>query len=275
MSVDSLLISKELPYLQHKAQDAQDRVETSIVFVLGLPLNACHHLSQNDKVDNERRGKERVLTDIEDANRLMATEEDLAIILVECTLVVANSRHILDDDAMIGMLTRLIQHGVSSDHIINNIALGDLLGAELLLRRQVLAVIVAEMVVARDGRELDASIDEEIDQGRFHLCLARFEVVTSDEGAMLLGKFDGTGNKGVLRRAINERNLVKNASDGKHGGRSDLLMTILDGIKEIVGGIIEAIDDISVTLGVGSPEDNDLIKVVGSLELAVNSLAFC
>lgn len=50
--------------------------------------------------------------------------------------------------------------------------LGDLLGAELLGGRQVLAVVVTEMVVRDDGGGLDAGRDEEIDEDGLHLGLA-------------------------------------------------------------------------------------------------------
>ncbi len=32
----------------------------------GLPLDACHHLGGQDQIDDQGRGKERVLTDIQD-----------------------------------------------------------------------------------------------------------------------------------------------------------------------------------------------------------------
>jgi len=92
---------------------------------------------------------------------------------------------------------------------------------------------------------------------------------------MLLSKVDGTGNKGVLRRAIDERNLVKNTSDGKYSGWSDLIVTSFDGIKEVVGSVINTFDNVGVTLSICRPEDDDLVEVVGSLELARNLLVLC
>ena len=51
----------------------------------------------------------------------MTTHEDLSIILVQSTLVVANSRHILDNDGMVRVLVLLVKDGIGFDHIINNI----------------------------------------------------------------------------------------------------------------------------------------------------------
>lgn len=55
---------------------------------------------------------------------------------------------------MVRFLPRLIQHRIGLDHVVHHVALGDLLGAELLRGRQVLPVVVAEVIVADDGRRL-------------------------------------------------------------------------------------------------------------------------
>lgn len=54
--------------LQHVAEDGKHAVEALVlVLALTLPLNTRHHLSDEHKVDDQRRGKERVLADIEDS----------------------------------------------------------------------------------------------------------------------------------------------------------------------------------------------------------------
>lgn len=161
----------------------------------------------------------------------MSAEEDLGVVFIEGTLVVADGRHVLDDDCVVRVLALLVQDGVGLNHVIHNVGLGDLLGTELPLGAQVLAVIVAEVVVTRDRRKPDACVDEEINQRRLHLCLSRFEVVTADEGTMLRGKFNGTWYECVLRRAIDERHLFKDASHGKDSGGRDLLVAILNGLE--------------------------------------------
>lgn len=148
----------------------------------------------------------------------MATEENLGVILVQGTLVVAHGRHVLDHDAVVRVLVLLVQDGVSGDHVVHDVALGDLFRAELLLRRQVLAVVVAEMVVACDRGEFDASVDQKVDQCGLHLGLAGLEVIASNERTVLLSKLDSARHKGVLGRAVDEGNLVENASHGEDGG---------------------------------------------------------
>lgn len=111
----------------------------------------------------------------------MTSHEDLSIVLIESTLVVADSWHVLDDDGVIWVLALLVENVVGLNHIIDNVGLGDLLGAELALRAQVLAIVITEMVVRSDRGQLDTSVDQEINKGRLHLGLARLEVVTTDE----------------------------------------------------------------------------------------------
>jgi L-alanine-DL-glutamate epimerase-like enolase superfamily enzyme len=84
---------------------------------------------------------------------------------------------------------------------------------------------------------------------------------------MLLGKFDGTWNKGVLRRAVDERNFVKNTSDSKHSGWGDFFVASLDSVEEVISSVIDTFDNVGVTLGIRCPENYDLVEVVGNLEL--------
>jgi hypothetical protein len=258
--------------LEHVAQDAEDAVETSKVLaglVAGLPLNTSHHLSDENEIDNQRRSQERILADVEDADGLVTAQEDLRIVLIQSTFVVSDSRHVLDHNAMVRVLALLVEDGVGSDHVIDHVGLGDFLGTELLLGAQVLAIVVAEMVVRCDGGELDTGVDEEVDKGGLHLGLARLEVVTADESLVLLGELDAARNKGVLGRTVDEGSTFENTSDSEDGGRSNLLMSTLDGVDEVVGSVVDAGLEVGETLGVGGPQDNDLLKVVGSLEVAV------
>lgn len=56
----------------------------------------------------------------------------------------------LDDHDVVWVLARLVQNGVAGDHVIDDIALRDLLGPECLRGREIHSVVVAEMVVAHD-----------------------------------------------------------------------------------------------------------------------------
>jgi hypothetical protein len=197
----------------------------------------------------------------------MTTHEDLSVVLIQGTLVVTNSWHVLDDDSVIRMLALLIKNRVGFNHVINNIGLGDFLGAELLLRAEVLSIVVAKMVVAGNGSELYTSADQEVHQSRLHLSLTRLEIITSNESIMLLGKLNCTRNKGVLWRAVDEGNALEDACHSKNSGWSNFLVTVLNCFHEVLGSIIDTRDEISKALSVGSPLNNDLVQVVRSLEV--------
>lgn len=49
---------------------------------------------------------------------------------------------------MVGLLAFRIENAIGIHHVVHHVALGNLLGAELLRGREVLAVVVAQMVVA-------------------------------------------------------------------------------------------------------------------------------
>lgn len=197
----------------------------------------------------------------------MATEEDLSIVLVEGTLVVTDIGHVLDDNAVVGVLALLVQDVVSLNHVIDDVGLGNLLGAELLLGAQILAVVVAQVVVAGNGGQLDAGVDEEVHKCRLHLGLARLEVVATNVGVVLLGKLNSAGNKGVLGRAVDEGGTLQDTRDSKDGGGRNLLVTLLNSLEKVIGSVIDSVDDVGISLSVGSPQDNDLVKAVVGLEV--------
>ena len=261
-----------MTYLEHVAKNAEHAVEAGVLGIatfggVSLPLNARHDLSDEDQIDDQRGSKERVLADVEQADGLVAIQEDLGIVLVKSALVVSNSRHVLDDDAVVWVLAFLVKHSVSGDHVVNDVGLGDLLGAELLLGAEVHAVVVAKMVVAGNGGELDTGVDQEVDQGRLHLGLSGLEVITTDECIVLLSELNGTGNECVLRRAVNEDDALEDARNGKDGRRSNFLVTCFDGLEEIVGSVIDAFNKVGESLGVCRPLNDDLVKAVCSFEV--------
>lgn len=200
-------------------------------------------------------------------NSLVATHEDLGIILVKSTLIVTNCWHVLDDHSVIRVLARTVQDSVRLDHIVNDVRLGDLLGTELLVRAEILAVIVTKMVIAGNGSKLDTSVDQEINKSRLHLGLSRLEVITTDESTMLLGELDSTWNESILWRSVDEGNTFKNRCNSKDGRWGDLLVSVFDSLEQILGSVVHTIDEVRKTLGVGSPLNNDLIQIVVGLEL--------
>jgi hypothetical protein len=203
----------------------------------------------------------------------MTSHENLSVVLIQSTLVVTNSWHVLDDDSVIRMLALLVENRVGFNHVIHDVGLGDFLGAELLLGAEVLSIIVAEMVIAGNGSELDTSTDQEIDQCRLHLGLTRLEVIATNEGIVLLGKFNSTGNKGVLGGAVDEGNALENTSHSKDSGWGDFLVTVLDSVHKVRSSIIDTRDEISKTLSVGCPLNNDLVEVVRGLEVAAKTVS--
>lgn len=148
----------------------------------------------------------------------------------------------------------------------HNTRLGNLLGSELPLRGQVLAVVVTQVVVRRDGQRLDTSIDQKLCQNRLDLGLTRLEVVTTDERVMLLSKLDTTGNESVLGRTVDERDAFKDRGDGKDGRGGNFVVRLVDRLEERLGGIVDSGDDVGVSLSVGGPEHNDAVELVVSLE---------
>lgn len=197
----------------------------------------------------------------------MTTEEDLSVVLIKSTLVVANSGHVLDDNAVVGVLALLVQNVVCLDHVIHDIGLGDFLGAELLLGAQVLAVIVTKVVVAGNGCQLDTGTDKEIHQSGLHLGLARLEVVASDIGIVLLSKLNSTRDKSVLGRAVDEGGALQDTGNSKDGGRRNLLVTLFNSLEEVIGSVVDSINEVGVSLSVGGPQNNHLVKVVVGLEV--------
>jgi hypothetical protein len=262
-------------YLEHVAENTKHAVESSVIRrttfgAVSLPLNTSHHLGDENEIDDQWRGQQGVLADIEETDGLVTVQEDLGVVLVKGTLVVSHSRHVLDDDTVVGMLAFLVQDVVGSDHVVDNIGLGDLFGSELLLGAEVHAIVVAEMVVAGNRGEFDTGVDHEVNKSRLHLSLAGLEVVTADEGVVLLGQLDGTRDESVLGRAVDEGHIFEDRSNGEDGRGRNLFVTCLDCLEKVVSGVVYTLDEFGEALGVGSPLDNDLVETVGSLEFAAS-----
>ena len=231
-----------------------------------LPGNTGHHLGNDSEIDDEGTRQKGVLANIGHRNTLVATHEDLAVVLIHGTFVITHSRHILYDDCVIRVLILLVQDGVGSHHIVHNVALADFLGAELLGGVEVQAVVVAQEIEGGNRSELDTGVDEEVNQCRLHLGLAGLEVITTNESLFLLGELDTARNKSILRRTVDERNPLKDGSNREDGRGRDFAVAGLDGIQETGCGVIDAGYNFGVTFSVGGPEDDYLVKTIGVLE---------
>ena len=197
----------------------------------------------------------------------MATHEDLCIVLIESALVVADSRHVLDDHSMVRFLAWRVQDRVGSYHVVDNVGLADFLGAKLFLRAEVLAVVVTQMVVAGNRGKLDTSIDEKVNESRLHLRLARLEIISANEGVALFGELNSSWYERILWRSVDERSVLQDAGNGKDSGRRNFLMAFFDGLEQILSSIVDSRKDVSESFRVGSPEDNDLIEAIVLLEI--------
>jgi hypothetical protein len=217
---------------------------------------------------------------VEDANSVTTTTEDLRVVLVDGALGVANGGDVLDNNDMVGMFTlsnrnalgadlgSLVKQAISINHIVDDAALANLFTLELPLSRQVVTIIVSEMVVGGDGERLDTRVDEEFGKDRLEFGLARLQIVTSDERLMTFSEVDDTGNKGVLRSTVDKGFTFENSSDSEKGRRRNLGVRGFDRVQEVIGCIVDSRNDVAVPLSVGSPEDDDAIKVIVLLKLA-------
>jgi len=124
------------------------------------------------------------------------------------------------------------------------------------------------VVVACNGGELDTSADQEINQGRLHLGLTRLEIITTNESIVLLSELNCTRNKGVLRRSVDEGHTLKDTSHGKDSGWSDLLVTVFNSFQEVFSSIIDTRDEVSKSLSISSPLNNDCVQAVLGFEIA-------
>ena len=203
-----------------------------------------------------------------DGDGVVAAEEDLGGVLVHGALAVTDVGDVLDDDAVVGVLALLVEEAVAVDDIVDDARLGDLLGAELSGGAEVLAIVVAKVVVGDDGSNLDTGADEEVSEDGLDLGLAGLEVITSDVDLVAAGKLDRTGDEGVLGGAVDEGAALESGGAGVEGRGGDLGLTALDGSEEVVSGVVEALADLAVALGGGGPEDDDLVELLALLELA-------
>lgn len=249
-----------MSHLEHVAKNAEDTVETLVFVTLSrLPGDTSHQFGQNDQVDDQRGGKERVLANVEKTDCLVATKEDLGVVFIEGTLVITHGGHVLDNNGVVGVLILVVEDVIGSDHVIHDVGFGDLLGAELLLGAQVLAIVVTKVVVTGDGRKFDTSVDQEINKGRLHLGLARLEVITANESIVLLSELNGTRNEGVLWGAIDKRGVLENGSNCENSGWSNFQVALLDRFDQVVSSVVDIGDNVSISLSVGGPHDNNLV----------------
>jgi len=85
---------------------------------------------------------------------------------------------------------------------------------------------------------------------------------------MPLGESNAPGYERVLRRTVDEWDALKDRSDREDGRGRHLVVRGLDGVQEIVCGVIHAREDVGEALRVGGPEDDELLELIVGLERA-------
>ena len=234
-----------------------------------MHLDTRDELGEQDEVEYERRGEQRVLARVVQRNGVASAHEYLVLVLVERSLAVANRRHVLDDHDVVGMrATDAVEQLVRVDHVVDHVAFADLLAAELGGRVEIEAVVVAQVVVAGDGERLDARRDEEVDEHALHLGLAALEVVAAHVHLVRVCQLQHGRHERVLRTAVDERALLEYGGDGEHARRADLGMVGLDRGHQVGARVVDARDQFGESLRVRCPQDDHLVEPIGRLELA-------
>jgi hypothetical protein len=133
---------------------------------------------------------------------------------------------------------------------------------------KVSAVLNARTV--REAREtyLDTGVNEVFSEDTLNFGLAGLEIVSRDEGVLAFRKLNSSRYKCVGRTSVHVRHAFENGSNGEDGRGRNLLVRRGDGGEEVVGGVVDAVEELRVALGVGGPENDNLIEVVLGLKLA-------
>jgi len=166
------------------------------------------------------------------------------------------------------VFTLLHQSGVSSNDVISAGLLGGFLGLEGLFGREVLTVVVTQMVVTDDGDGLKTSTGNNVNEGSLELSLTSLEIITDDEGVISDSQFDDTINQSVLGRAVNEGDTFKSASSGVDDGGGDFGVGVFNSLQEVISSVVDTDGDLAVSFSVTRPHDDDLVELVGFLELS-------
>jgi len=268
--------------LQHVAQKGEDRVEGIKLGLASsdiLVLDSGQELSEDGKVEDQRSGQERVLALVEDIDGRATTAEDFGVVLIDRALGVTDRGNVFDDDDVVGVFAlgllalgsrdrRLVEQAVGVNHVVDDAALRNLLRLELGLGGKIASVVVTEMVVGGDGERLDASVHQELGEDGLELGLTRLKIVTSNEGTVALRKLNGARNKSILGSSVDEGLALENSGNSEEGRWGNLGMGVFDRVQEVVRSVVHTGDDVTVSLGVGGPKDDDTFQVIGGPELA-------
>jgi hypothetical protein len=252
-AVDDILVVVGGWSLEEEAQVGEDWAHWLVV-----DLHSSHELTEDDHIDHQWSGKERVLADVVGGDRVGAIHEDAAGVLVKGPLGVLNEWNILDDDFVVDVVVLLwVQKCVTFDGVIQHTSLGDLLGLEALVLLEVLAIVVTQVVVGDDSRESDAGTDQEVGHHGLETGLAGLEVGATKESTFLLSVLDDTWVERVLWRTIKVKDSLLNGSDAVDDGTGESNVSG-DSVVEL-GDALDLWEQ--EHLGVGGPEHDDLLDL--------------
>lgn len=83
--------------LEQVAKEREDRMEPLKVPLLLLDDYALHQFRQDDQIQDDGSGKERVLASVMHDYSVVPAHKDLGRVFIHSSLAVANIRHILDN----------------------------------------------------------------------------------------------------------------------------------------------------------------------------------
>ena len=147
--------------------------------LLAVNFHSGEQVSKNNHIVHQRYGKQRVLADIVGADSVGTIQENLRWVFIESSLWITNEWDILNDDLVVNLvLTFGVELAIALNCVVKNTCLWDLLGSKGLVFRQVLAIIVTQMVVGDNWGETEARTDNEIAHDCLKACLTTLEVVT-------------------------------------------------------------------------------------------------
>lgn len=250
------------------SEGGENAVEAGEFLVTDLVLNSLEDLGEENQVENNWSGKERILTDVVADEGVLTVQEDRGDILIHGLLGVSSEGDVLDNNLVVDFRGVGEENLVGGKNIVNAGLLGKLLRLELSLRGEVLSVVVSEVVVADDGLWLDSGGDEELGQGGLELGLSGLEIVTDNEDLVLLGELDDSRDEGILGRSVDVGAVLGDGGEGKDSGGGNLWVVLLDGLHQVFVGIVNSNLELAESLGVSGPEDDNLIDSVGELEVA-------
>jgi hypothetical protein len=236
------------------------------VFATLLVWNSGHQFAQNNEIDDDSCSQKTVFADIIANKSVFSSHEDLTGVLIDSFLGVSSRGNILDNNRVIRVLFRV--SWIIEQRIVKNILdafwFGGFLGLELFLWGQVLAIVVAQVVVRHTWFGLDACTSEEIHEGGFEFGLACFEII-ADQQSTEGGVFQAR-DEGILGWAVDENAVLLERCQGEDSWGCDFRVIFFDGFSYIFIGIIHSWNNKWVSFGVGSPKNYDCAQVVFLLE---------